>query len=138
MPRIICRVINDKNLQLEFSKQSLYHIWLRTKCPVITDLALATHNLLDICTTYLCEAAFSKLKVIKYKNRSFLKNVENVLRSALSCISLQLDGLRKNHQVLPLLMLDNKKKVKFFSRYCFHYVVVLLAHSYLRGLCAFL
>jgi len=37
--------------------------------PVISDLA--THKL-RLCTTYLCEPAFSKLIIIKYKNRFWL------------------------------------------------------------------
>jgi len=41
------------------------------------------------------------LKVIKHKKRSFLKNVENVLRPALSCINLRMDGLRINLEVPP-------------------------------------
>jgi len=78
-PRRIFGVISHKILQLEFSKQSLSHFWVksRNECPVISDLA--THNLLDFCTAYMCETAFSKLKVMKWKIRSFLKNVGNAL-----------------------------------------------------------
>jgi len=79
---------------------SLCHFWTRTKneCSVISDLAI--HKLLDFCTRYLCEAVFSNL-IIKSKNRSFLKNVENVLRPVLSFINLQMDNLCKNYQVHP-------------------------------------
>jgi len=37
-------------------------------------------KLLAVRITYLCEEACSKLITIMSKNRSFLKNVENVLR----------------------------------------------------------
>jgi len=86
----------------EFSKQCLCQFGIRTRneCPVIFNLA--THNLLDCCTTYLHEAAFSKLKIIKYKNRPFMKNAENVLRLTLSCINLRMDDLCKNQKVVPL------------------------------------
>jgi len=49
---------------------------------------------------YLCEEAFAKLLIIKLKNRSFLKNVENVFLPALFCINLRMDGLCKNHQCI--------------------------------------
>ena len=70
----------------------------RNECSVISDLVI--HKLLDICTRYLCEAVFSKL-IIKSKNRSFLENVKNSLRPALSCINLGMIGLCKNYQVDP-------------------------------------
>jgi len=40
---------------------SLGHFCIRTKneCSVISDVAI--HKFLDICTRYLCEAAFSEL-----------------------------------------------------------------------------
>ena len=73
-------LLKDKSLQLEFTKQGLCHFCLRTRKehPVISDLSIC--NLLAFYTTYLFAAAFSKLIIIKSKNRSFLKNVENVLR----------------------------------------------------------
>jgi len=51
---------------------------------------LAIHKLLNFCRWYLCEAVFSKLIIMKSKNRSFLKNVKNVLRPVLSCINLRM------------------------------------------------
>ena len=74
---------------------------LPNECPVISDLAI--HRLLAFCATYLFQAAFPKLIIIKFKKRSFLKNVESVLRPALSHINLRMDDLCKNHQVLPSL-----------------------------------
>ena len=79
-------LLNDKRLQLEFSKQSLCHIWITTRneCPVISDLAI--HKLLAFCTPYLLEAALSKLMIIKSKNRSFFKmlGISFVLRCHVS------------------------------------------------------
>jgi len=71
-------------LQLEFSQQSLCHFWISTKneFPVTSDLEI--HKLLAFRTTCLCEAAFSKLIIIQSENRSFTKNVENVLRCHVS------------------------------------------------------
>jgi len=79
----------------------------RNEYPVISDLAIhklwTTYLCEALWTTYLCEEAFSKLIIIKSKNRSFLKNVKNVLCPPLSFINLQLriDDLCKNHQVHP-------------------------------------
>jgi len=82
-------------------QNSVCHFWIRTRneCPVISDLAI--HKLLAFCAIYLCDAAFSKLIIIKSKTQYFLKNVENVLCPALSYINLQMDDLCKNHQVHP-------------------------------------
>jgi len=57
----------------------------RKEYPVISDLAI--HKLLAICTTYLCDAAISKLVIIKPKNQCFLKNVENAFLAALANVS---------------------------------------------------
>jgi len=98
----VAELLNDKRLQLEFSKQSLAYMSFldknKNECSVISDLAI--HKLLDFCTRYLCEAVFSKL-IIKSKNRSILKNVKNVIRPALSCINLRMIDLCKNYQVHP-------------------------------------
>jgi len=58
------QIINDKSLQLKFSKQRLCHFWTRTRneCPVVSDLTI--HRLLPFCTTHLFEAALSKLIII--------------------------------------------------------------------------
>jgi len=90
--------INDKSLQLEFSTQSSCGFWIRTinGCLVISDVAI--HNLVAFCTTCLCEAAFSKVIIIKSKNQSFVKNIENILHPALFCINLRIDNLCKNHR----------------------------------------
>ena len=78
---------SDESLELVFSKQILCDFWVRTRneYPTLSDLAL--HKLLPFCTTYLCEAAFSKLTIIKSKNQSLLETVEDALHPALSCIN---------------------------------------------------
>ena len=79
----------------------VFDFWIRTRieCPVISDLAI--HKLLAFCTTYLCEEAFSKLVIFQSNNQFFLKNVEYVLCSPLSCINLRMYDLCQNHQVHP-------------------------------------
>jgi len=74
---------------------------MRTRNEYLTISDLAIHKLLALCNTYLCGAAFSKFTIIKSKKRTFLKNVENVLGPALSCISLRMLDMCKNHQVHP-------------------------------------
>jgi len=73
-------LLNNKSLQMEFSQQRPCHFWIRTRneCPIISDLDI--HKPLAFYTTYLRKAAFSKLIIIKSKNQSFIKYVENVLR----------------------------------------------------------
>ena len=96
-------LFNDKRLQLKFSKQSLAYMSIldknKNECSVISDIAI--HKLLNFSTRYLCEAVFSKLIIITSKNRSFFKNVKNVLRPVLSCINLRMIDLCKNYQVHP-------------------------------------
>ena len=123
------RIISHKVLQLEFSKQSLSHFWVKTRneCPVISDLV--THNLLDFCIAYMCEAAFSKLKVMKCKIRSFMKNVGNALRPALSCINLRMDNLCKNHQIFPS---HQPPKTELFFTNCFRLTVSITWQFYYR------
>ena len=89
---------SDNGLELLFSKQTLCDFWIRTRneYPTLSELALG--KLLPFCTTYLCEAAFSKLTTIKSKNRSSLETVEDALRPALSCIIPRMDHLCKKHQ----------------------------------------
>ena len=75
----------DKGLELLFSKQTLCDFCIRTRNEYPTLSELALDKLLPFCTTYLCEAAFSKLTTIKSKNRSSLETVEDALRPAFSC-----------------------------------------------------
>ena len=60
-PRWVCGVIKRQKFATRISKQSLCHFWMRIRneCPVISDLAI--HRILLFSTTYLCEAALSKL-----------------------------------------------------------------------------
>ena len=127
MSRISSWSLNDKSLQLKFSKKRLCHFWIsaRNEWPVISDLAI--YKLLAFCTTYVCEAELSRLIIIKSKNRSFLKSVEKVLRPALSCINLQRDDLCKNHQVLPSLSLRLITSINWivYGQFCFAWKFLL-------------
>ena len=93
------QILNDKSLQLDFSKYCLCNFLItRNEFPVISDLAILI--VLAVCTTYWCVAEFSKLIIIKSKYRCVLKYVQNVFLPALAnFINLQMDDLRKNHQV---------------------------------------
>jgi len=94
---------------------------------VISDLAIL--ELLAFRTTYWCEEAFSKLIIVKSENRSFLKNVENVLR----CHVLIYEWMvceKLSSASIPLVAFDNLHEMNcfllIFSPYRFYYVVVLL------------
>jgi len=93
---------------------------------------------LPCCTTYLCEAAFSK-STIKFIKRAFLKGVENVLRPAF-CTSGW--SVKKSWTAsISLVVLDNVYKqnclLTFYSLCCFHNGVLSL-YFLSWGLCAFL
>ena len=92
---------SDKGLELLFSKQTLCDFWIRTRNEYPTLAELALDKLLPFCTTYLCEAAISKLTTIKSKTRASLETVEDALRPALSCIIPRMDHLCKKHQAHP-------------------------------------
>ena len=111
------------------------------ECPVTSDLAI--HKLLAFCPTFFLWSGILKIDT-QSKKLSFLKNIENVLRPALSCINLRMDDLCKNHQMHPshyLCLITSINWIVFlllFSPYCFQFVVVSLLYSYFSGLCAFL
>jgi len=71
MLRMSLQSSNNKSLQLEFSKQSKNNKWMPSHL-----WPRSIYKLLAFCTTYLRETAFSKLIIIKSKNRSFLQNVD--------------------------------------------------------------
>jgi len=74
----------------------ILRVWL-----ILKSFSKITLGLVIGETRYLCEEAFSKLAIIKCKNRSLLKSAENVLCHPLSCINLRMDDLCKNHQMHP-------------------------------------
>jgi len=47
------------------------------------------------------EAAFSKLTIVQSKSQRSLKNIDDVLRPAFSCINPRMDDLCKNHHANP-------------------------------------
>ena len=103
------------------------------------------HSCLKLLHNTLVWSGILKIDSHQVQNRSFLKNVENVLHSALSLpIYEWMICVKSWSASITIVVFDNFHKLKlfffvnFFSPYCFHYVVVLLPHNYLRGLCAFL
>jgi len=93
----------QKFAQLEFSKQSLFHFWIRTgnERPVNSEPAI--YKLSAFCTMYSREAAFSKLIIIKSKARFFLKNVENAFCPACLASSYErMTRVRINKCVHPI------------------------------------
>jgi len=54
-------LLNDKSLQMEFPKQSLSFLDKNKKWNAQSVLLFLIHKPLAFCTTYLCEATFSKL-----------------------------------------------------------------------------
>lgn len=92
---------SDSNLKLQFQKKPLTEFWIgtRTEFPTIADMAL--NVLLPFNTTYLCEVTFSALTHIKSQYRSALKNVEEVLRPAVSNIPPRFDLLCNKKQAHP-------------------------------------
>jgi len=85
------------------------------------------HKFLLFCTTYcICVKQHSQNY---FKMRYFLKNIENVLRSAFS-----INGwfVKKSSTAsIQYVVLDNFYKLNwflliFYSLHCFHYVVLLL------------
>lgn len=91
----------DSNLKLQFQKKPLTEFWIgtRTEFPTIADMAL--NVLLPFNTTYLCEVTFSALTHIKSQYRSAIKNVEEVLRPAVSNITPRFDLLCNKKQAHP-------------------------------------
>ena len=76
-----------------------FWIGTRTEFPTITDMAL--NVLLPFNTTYLCEVTFSALTHIKSQYHSAIKNVEEVLRPAVSNITPRFDLLGNKKQAHP-------------------------------------
>lgn len=71
-------ISTDKTLKMRFQVQSLPEFWCKIKeYPEISMRAL--HILIPFATTYLCEAGFSAVAVIKSKYRSKV-NIEREMR----------------------------------------------------------
>ena len=132
-PRRIFGVISHKILQLEFSKQSLSHFWVKTRneCPVISDLA--THNFRLLHSIHEWNGILKIEKSWSAKSNPFWKmlGMHFVLRCLasiyewISCVKIIKYFHSINFQNLNCFLL-------IFSSYSFHYVVVLLPCRYLR------
>ncbi|XP_068226334.1 zinc finger BED domain-containing protein 5-like [Palaemon carinicauda] len=83
-----------------FGELQLQEFWAKSfqKFPVISEIAI--RNLLPFPTTYLCEAAFSQLLILKNKYRNQL-NVEDDLRCAISTKEPRIELLAKKLQYQP-------------------------------------
>jgi len=73
---------NDKSLQLDFSKQTLCHLWIRTrsKCPISSDSAI--HKLLDFCNIFVWSGII-KIDNHQVQKPILLKNATNFLHPVL-------------------------------------------------------
>lgn len=106
---------NDRGLKIEYRKlvqeaeeeskktkkrktPDLAAFWLPllNEYPTVAKKAIKT--LLPFSTSYACEAAFSKMNLIKNKNRSQLQSVEHDMRLALSIVQPRKSELVKKHQ----------------------------------------
>lgn len=91
----------DSYLKHVFSSLNLNSFWLSIKneYPILAEIAMKT--LLPFVTTYLCESSFSTLTVIKTKYRASLKNIEIIMRPAVTNIKPRFDKLCKEKQPHP-------------------------------------
>ena len=89
---------SDFNLKVNFSKKSLSSFWVsvKTEYPLLSELAMLA--LLPFASAYLCEKSFSTLTYVKTKYRSNLKDLEPVLRPAITEIEPRFDLLCENMQ----------------------------------------
>ena len=88
---------SDRSLMAEFKAKTLGNFWLSVRKEYPRLSAKAVDVLLPFASTYLCEAAFSKLTMIKSKLRSRLE-VESELRVAVSAIAPRMDFIATGMQ----------------------------------------
>ncbi|XP_066473215.1 uncharacterized protein [Tiliqua scincoides] len=93
-------VSTDSILKMRFQSQSLPEFWCQSEdeYPVISRRALRI--LIPFATTYLCEAGFSAIAVIKSKYRAKI-NIEKEMRVAISKITPRFYELCKEKQAQP-------------------------------------
>ncbi|XP_049742807.1 SCAN domain-containing protein 3 [Elephas maximus indicus] len=94
----LLELATDEGLKMNFENTaSLASFWIKVKneYPELAEIALKT--LLLFPSTYLCEAGFSTLSIIKTKHRNSL-NIHYPLRVALSSIQPRLDKLTSKKQ----------------------------------------
>jgi hypothetical protein len=82
---MLMEIRNDRTLKVRHASTNMASFWLypREEYPIITK-AIAT--LLDVSTSYLCEAGFSAMDTTKSKTRSGLQTLKEDLRVCLSTI----------------------------------------------------
>ena len=87
----------DKSLKRKFNSGNPTKFWilLNGESPALTEKAL--QMIIPFATSYLCEAGFSAMTVIKTKYRTRI-NVERDIRVAVSKILPRFDKLCKNKQ----------------------------------------
>ena len=96
----------------------IVRIGTETEFSTIADLAL--NVLLPFNTTYLCEVTFSALTHIKSQYRSALKNVEEVLRPAVSNIPPRFYLLcNKNRHIHLIKCFRTNSKLIYFHMYMY-------------------
>lgn len=97
---ILVELSRDTPLKLQFNKTELANFWLllRSDYPALANKAL--QHLIPLCTTYLCEQAFSVLLYMKSKYRNKL-NVEADIRIKLSNIEPDITVLVSRKQLHP-------------------------------------
>ncbi|XP_067120061.1 zinc finger BED domain-containing protein 5-like [Centruroides vittatus] len=90
----------DNTLKLKFGSMELSDFWISVKeeYPLLSGKALRI--LIPFATSYLCEAGFSAVAVIKSKYRSKI-NVEQEMRVAISNFIPRFEKLCSEHQAHP-------------------------------------
>jgi hypothetical protein len=73
-----------------------FWIYVCSEYPAIASKALSI--LLPFSTSYLCEVAFSTMKIMKMKHRTRLQSLGDELRVSLSTIRPRIEKLRAKHQ----------------------------------------
>ncbi|KAJ1199130.1 hypothetical protein NDU88_002968 [Pleurodeles waltl] len=93
-------ISSDSTLKVQFQSLSLLEFWCQTQdeYPVISKIALRV--LIPFATSYLCEAGFSAVAVIKSKYRAKI-HLEKEMRVAISKITPRFEELCKEKQAHP-------------------------------------
>ena len=88
---------SNYNLKVNFSKKSLSSFWVsvKTEYPLLSELAILA---LPFASTYLCKKSFPTLTYVKTKYRSNLKDLEPVLRPAITETEAKFNLLCENMQ----------------------------------------
>ena len=95
----LIEVCADRGLKLLFESSNVTHFWssVMKEHPDLGKMAL--EKLLPFGSTYLCEASFSALSVIKSKQRNKLNvNLEQSLITAVASISPRMEKIISEHQ----------------------------------------